>query len=369
MTSPASSSRPLLSRLARPRIGRHSTYTVLGFCGYFAAVALGVCLADRWQLPLADRLIGFLVPPSAFILTVAIATVIKGREWIVFYQALGAALFSVLGISVLAGTTTARLIDLTVLGIGTFLVLGRLGCFHVACCHGTPLGPWAERNLSSLAVRYGEAHVAVGFWRRWRDRPLVPVQLLEAAATIAWMLVAVAASAEAGRAASIFMTGYACTRFILELWRGDPVRPHALGLSEAQWASLVALLVVAALWLAVWTWIAFAATAITAIFLILRRQRRELVLPPHLHELDALARSVFADPSHERRDSSLGVGLSYHQLTDGRHDWILSASHRAWSPVTAERIARALWPNAQRVAGRTPGVIHFIEPAQDTDAT
>ena len=91
------------------------------------------------------------------------------------------------------------------------------------------------------------------------------MQLIEAAATTAWVIAAIAASAEPARAAAVFMTGYACTRFVLELWRGDPVRPHALGLSEAQWASLAALLIVAALWRAEWTWIAFAATAIAAI--------------------------------------------------------------------------------------------------------
>lgn len=353
----------LLSRLARPKLGRHNAYTALGFAGYGAANVLGVILALGWELSLADRLIGFFVPPVAFLAAMVTATAIKGREWLVFYHALFAALAAVLVAASMAGDQVARLVDLTVLGIGAFLVLGRLGCFRVACCHGRPLGRWTRRRLPQLGVTYGPAHVAAGLWPRWAGRPLVPVQLLEAAASAAWVAAALAGSAEPGRAAVIYGAGYACTRFALELWRGDPVRPFARGLSEAQWASLLLLLVVAALWLSPWTAAAAAGTAAAAVPLVARARRRALCLPPHLHELDRLAREVLADPQHARRDSRLGVGISYHLLGDGRRDWILSSTHPAWSPATAQRLADALWPGAELVAGRTPGITHVIEPA------
>jgi Prolipoprotein diacylglyceryl transferase len=356
------------SRLTRPRIGKHSAYTVLGFAGHGAANALGVVLARRWELGLGDRLIGFLVPPLAFVLATTVATALKGREWIVFYHALFSALAAVALIGALAGEQLARLVDLTVLGIGAFLVLGRLGCFRVACCHGRPIRAGASRWLAAMSVTYDREHVAAGLWPRLAGHPLVPVQLLEAVASAACVGFALAGSAEPGRAAAIYAAGYACVRFALELWRGDPVRPCAAGLSEAQWASLVLAALVASLWLQAWTAIPFAAMVIAAAALVARRRRRELVQPAHLAELDRLAGAVLADPHHARRDSHLGVGLSSHLLDDGRRDWILSSQHPAWSPVTAQRLAAVLWPQAELLVGRTPGVVHLIEPAAPAPA-
>jgi hypothetical protein len=357
---------PLLARLARPKIGRHSAYTVLGFAGYGVAVVLGVALARRWQLPLTDRLVAFLVPPAAFLATVTVATALKGREWIVFYQALFAALAAVLAVGALAGVELPRLADLTVLGIGAFLAIGRLGCFRVACCHGRPLGPWAARRLPGLGVRYGAAHVALGFWARWQDRPLYPVQLIEAAASAGWVVAGWAGSQVPGRAAVIYCAGYAATRFALELVRGDAARPHAAGLSEAQWASLFSLLCAATVGLQVWTAALAAVTAAAAALLIAARSRRAFTAPAHLHELDRLAAAVLADPNHARRDSRLGIGLSHHRLPDGRRDWILSSAHPAWSPQVARRLAAALWPDAELIPGRTAGVVHVVEPGLPT---
>jgi Prolipoprotein diacylglyceryl transferase len=353
-----------LSRCARPTLGarRRSTYTVLGFVGYGAANLLGVWLAQRWQLALAERLIGVLLPPTAFVLTTAVATAIKGREWLVFYHSLFAALLSVTLASLIAGADLGRALDLATLGIGAFLVFGRLGCFHVACCHGRPL-PAKRPLLQRFGVSYGAAHVAVGFWPRWQGRALWPVQLLESAASAAWVLAALAGSAVPGRAAAIYATGYAVTRLLLELLRGDPVRPFRRGLSEAQWASLACLAGVALAWPAWWTLTPLLAAAAVAAALLRTARARALLLPPHLHELDQLARQLLAEPAGSRRDSRLGVGLSCHLLDDGRRDWILSSPHPAWSPAVAAQLAEALWPGAEQLAGRTPGVLHVLEEA------
>lgn len=360
---PAPVNRPLLlARLARPNIGRHSAYTVLGFVAYGVAVVLGIALARRWQLPLPDRLVVFLVPPATFLVTVTVATAIKGREWIVFYQALFAALAAVLAVGALVGAELARLADVTVLGVGAFLAIGRLGCFRVACCHGRPLAPWAARRFPGLGVRYGAAHVALGFWPRWRDRPLYPVQLIEAAASATWVAVGWAGARAPGDAAVIYGAGYAATRFGLELIRGDAARPSAAGLSEAQWASLLALLCASTVGLERWTAALLVITAAAAIALVASRRRRELTAPAHLHELDRLAAAVGNAPPHTRRESSLGVGLSHHLLPDGRRDWILSSAHPAWSLDRARRIAVALWPDAELLAGRTAGIVHVLEP-------
>ncbi|MBK7535592.1 MAG: prolipoprotein diacylglyceryl transferase [Myxococcales bacterium] len=351
-----------LSDCARPRVGARSrsAYTVLGFAGYGVANVLGVWLALAWQLSLVERLIGFLVPPLAFVVTVAVAIVIKGREWLVFYQVLFAALAAVAGAAVATGSALGRLLDLTTLAIGAFLVLGRLGCFHVACCHGRPLRAASGRRWR-LGVAYGPAHVAAGFWPRWQGRPLVPVQLVESAASALWVGGALAGSAVPGRAAAIYATGYAVSRFGLELWRGDPVRPYWRGLSEAQWASLLLLVAVALAWPAWWTLVALLASGALALALVRAAPRRSFTLPPHLRELDDLARQLLAEPAPGRRDSQLGVGLSVDLLPDGRRDWILSSHHPAWSLGIAQQLAAALWPQAQVRPGRTPSLVHVIE--------
>jgi hypothetical protein len=353
--------RPLLTRCARPSVGARpwSTYTLFGFGGYAAASLFASALAITWELSLGERLVALVAPPMAFIAVVTAATAIAGREHIVLYQAaLGAAAAVALG-GLAVGGRMSRLFDVALLGIAAFLVFGRLGCFHVACCHGRP---------SRRGVAYGPAHVAAGFWARWAGRPLFPVQLVESAGCAVLVAAGLAASGSPGAAAAIVASGYALLRFSLELLRGDDGRPHWLGLSEAQWFSLAAAALVAALRPSAPALIALAAIAIAAASLVIRRRRRELFLAPHIHELDRLCAEVLADPARARRDSRTGVGLSCHPLADGRQDWVLSSAHPAWSPRAARRIAGDLWPGAEVIEGRTPGVIHVIAPARSIDA-
>jgi prolipoprotein diacylglyceryltransferase len=84
-------------------------------------------------------------------------------------------------------------------------------------------------SSSCLAVAYGDAHVAVGFWKRWKGRTLVPVQLVESAGSAVLVAIGLLASAEPGRAAIAYGAGYAVLRFVLELYRGDPVRRSRVG--------------------------------------------------------------------------------------------------------------------------------------------
>jgi hypothetical protein len=337
--------------MPRPRLGRWSTYTVLGFAGYACASVFGALLAVRWELTLGERLVALLVPPLAFLAVVTVASAVRGREWIVFYQVAAGVVAAVVLGAVAIGARVGLVADVAVLGVGVFLVAGRIGCHHVACCHGRP----ARRG-----VTYGPAHAAIGFWRAWVGRPLFPVQLVESAASLLLVAGALAASLPPGGAAVAYATGYAAIRFALELVRGDPVRPVGLGVSEAQWWSVATGVVCALAWPAWWTIATGAACALGAAALAVTRHRRELVAPAHLHELDRLAAEVLADPERSRRDSSRRVGLSCYALPDGRVDWVLSSPHPAWSEPTARAIGAALWPDAELVVGRTPGVIHLV---------
>ena len=329
---------------------RISTYTVLGFTGYVVANVVGSILATSWGLGLGARLIVFFAPALVFVAVVTISSVVAGHERVVFYQASVGAMAVVAGLGLVTGADLARLLDVTAIGIGIVLTIGRVGCHSVACCHGTP----------GRGVIYGSAHVAVGFWRRWSGRPLWPVQLIEAGAAAVLLAVALAASAESGRATLILVAGYAPVRFSLELLRGDGLRPYARGLSEAQWIA-VATALACAVWRPGIATLAIAGTLVAAAtVLVARRRRRELLLPPHLVEID---RVLTAASDGQRHQTSLGLAVSRHRLPDGRIDWILSADHVAWSPEMARRLAHLLWPAFELVPGRSGGVVHVLTAA------
>lgn len=349
-----------INRCTRPTLTRRaiSTYTVLGFAGYIVASAVGSALAVAWELTMAERLIGLLAPPLAFLAAVLAARAVVGQERIVFYQAASGAVIATASIAAIAGAHVARLVDLATVGIGIFLVFGRMGCFAVACCHGLPGPP-------GRGVVYGAAHVRLGFWARWEGRSLWPVQLVESAASGILVLAAlVGGAASPGTAAVIYIVGYGVLRFFLELARGDSARPHLRGTSEAQW---FAVLSVAAC--AVWRpspLTAGAAVVLAAAMAVLvaRVRHRELFLPPHLRELDDCCTRILGDPARGRQETSLGVALSCHDLPDGRRDWVLSSRHAVWSLASARRMATLLWREAEVLEGRTPGIIHVVIPGQ-----
>jgi hypothetical protein len=344
-----------LSRCARPTLTRRSisTYTVLGFTGYAVASLMGSALAMVWELTLTERLIGLLAPPLAFLVVVTVASAIVGRERIVFYQTAFAGVISTAAVAAIAGVRVARLVDLATVGIGTFLVFGRIGCFAVACCHGT-LG---------RGVVYGPDHVRLGFWARWDGRSLWPVQLVESAASGILVVLALAVGASVpGNTAVIYIVGYGALRFALELVRGDAARPHVRGVSEAQWLALISVIACAIWQPSPITIAAAVALAAATTILVACARHRELFQPLHLRELDGCCLEALGDPTHARRATSLGVDLSWHALPDGRIDWVLSSAHPAWSIQAAGRIARALWRDHEVIAGRSSSVVHVAVP-------
>lgn len=269
-----------------------------------------------------------------------------------FYQTASAAVLSASVVSLAAGGQPVRVIDAATLGVGIFLVLGRIGCFSVACCHG---------RLARRGVIYGPSHVAIGFWSRWAGRPLWPIQLAEAGISLVLVIAALVVGFDApGLPALIYIAGYAASRFVLELARGDAARPALLGVSEAQWTAL-ATVVICAVWRPSPPTIAVAAAlGIATTVLAVTRAWRELLQPRHLRELDRAAAAAIADGA--KHETSLGVALTLHLLPDGRADWILSSTHPRWSNDVARRLADALWPEFEVVEGRLAPIVHVIVP-------
>jgi len=289
-----------------------------------------------------------------FCLLVLATKILVGREVLIYYRQ---------EIAVVAGTALfLRLLhqpvlpylDITVLGIGMFLVCGRIGCLLVGCCHGRPFR-WG--------ICYGEAHAAAGFTPYYVGVPLFPVQALESL----WALVIVAVGVSMilrgsppGSALTWYIIGYGLGRFGFEFLRGDPDRPYFIGFSEAQWTSLILISLTVgteirgALPLRPWHIASIAFVILTMAALTVHRQVRRiptyrLLHPRHIREIaDALefARSKpLAVPQTSPQIyvgcTSLGIQISGSEveLQDCRVPHYTISRGR--QPLTAD-VARAL---------------------------
>ena len=119
-------------------------------------------------------------------------------------------------------------------GIALGHVTGRLGCFAAGCCYGKPTdAPWAVIFTNPLAASNVGTPLGI---------PLHPTQLYEAGAELLILLFLLATERKArpfaGRTFWSYMFLYAVSRYIIEIYRGDP-RGELLGFSTSQFISLV----------------------------------------------------------------------------------------------------------------------------------
>lgn len=142
----------VIASCARPWIGTWSTYTVLGLVGYVVASIVLAILGVAIGATLAERAIAIMAPAVGFVVAVYAARAVVGVERIVFYQAAGAAWLAAVTFASIADLRVGLVSDLAIILVATFLAFGRVGCFHVACCHGRP---------SSWGVRYSDVSRSV----------------------------------------------------------------------------------------------------------------------------------------------------------------------------------------------------------------
>ncbi|MBI2828708.1 MAG: prolipoprotein diacylglyceryl transferase [Acidobacteria bacterium] len=119
-------------------------------------------------------------------------------------------------------------------GIALGHVTGRLGCLAAGCCYGKPADvPWAITFTSPLAAANVGTPLGI---------PLHPTQIYEAGAELIILAFLLATERRgrpfAGRTFWSYMLLYAISRFIVELYRGDP-RGQIFGISTSQFISLV----------------------------------------------------------------------------------------------------------------------------------
>ena len=119
-------------------------------------------------------------------------------------------------------------------GIALGHVTGRLGCMAAGCCYGKPTDvPWAVIFTNPLAAANVGTPLGI---------PLHPTQLYEAGAELLILVLLLATERKgkpfAGRTFWLYMFLYAISRYIIEIYRGDP-RGELFGFSTSQFISLV----------------------------------------------------------------------------------------------------------------------------------
>lgn len=119
-------------------------------------------------------------------------------------------------------------------GIALGHVTGRLGCLAAGCCYGRQTDvPWAVTFTNPLAASNVGTPLGI---------PLHPTQLYEAGAALLILIFLLATERKgryfAGRTFWSYMFLYAVSRYVIEIYRGDP-RGMLLGMSTSQFISIV----------------------------------------------------------------------------------------------------------------------------------
>jgi hypothetical protein len=338
----------------RPWFGRWSTYTVLGLVGYAVAAIVVGAIGAATAASLAERIVAIVVPPFGFWMTIAIERRFRGVETIVFYHTAIGAWGLTCAVAFAASARVAVASDLVVVLVAAFLAFGRVGCFHVACCHGRP---------ARFGVRYTHAHAVLGFPRRLVGRTVVPVQLIEAAASALLAITAVVAiltRQPQGTATCMFVAGYAAARFVLEMLRGDTARPYLAGLSEAQWIALVTSIAVALVVRSLPYTVVALALAFTTIARILRRPTLTAALrdPHHVDELERVLRMLALHREAAPVTTRAGLRVSVRQLPSGPLDVLWSHDRLCEQDVHA--LVRELAVAAEVHPARRAGMYHVL---------
>jgi len=204
-------------------------FLACGLAGLAASFAVSLLSASALGLSLAAQLAIALCGAATFVALALATKAVTGVESLTYYHHEIAILTVAGAVAALLGEPVLGHLDASALGVGSFLVLGRVGCLLAGCCHGRP---------ASVGIVYRRR--APGLPPYLIGRRLAPVQAIESAAALA-LVVAGAMSLDShreGAAAALYVAGYGLVRPVLEELRGDWRRPRWRGLSEAQWTSI-----------------------------------------------------------------------------------------------------------------------------------
>jgi hypothetical protein len=322
-------------------------FRVCGLAGLVAAVALSQALTAATGRSAPGMAALSLLAVLTFLGLAMAVKILVGEERLVYlHHEIAVLVVSSLAL-LAAGAPVLAHLDLLVLGIGAFLVLGRVGCLFASCCHGRP---------HRWGVRYTGAHGASGLDPHLIGARLFPTQLVEAAGVLAVVVAgswAVLGGAPAGTALTTYLIGYDVLRFGLEFVRGD-ARPQHAGFSQAQWLTLTITVLVAAAELAgllpVTRWHLAAAVGLllwTAAVAVLRgrstraRAAHRMGAAAHARELAAVLDELAeTPPTRDVRivETTAGLRISRGRLPYGLH-YTLSTEDLL-GRAAARRVAR-----------------------------
>src|ERR1044071_8529314 len=205
----------LLDRLARPSVAvlgaRWSSFKLLGFLGAALGIALAIWLASQRGLSVLTVAIVSAVALGLAVALYAVTWKLAGTQRLVFYRYQVVILLGVAAALWLLGRPVGAYLDLAILGLGAFLIAGRLGCFMVGCCHGIP---------HHHGVAYGDRHVRTGFPPHLEHVRLLPAQAIESLWVLAMAVagaIAFARGSEPGWLLISWLQLYGLARFHLEL--------------------------------------------------------------------------------------------------------------------------------------------------------
>jgi hypothetical protein len=383
-----------LDTLVRPRVyilhRSWSAFKVCGYVGLTLAIVLGMALTmSRGLSPWV--LAGLGLAAVFTFLGLAMATkILTGAEQLIYYHheiaimAVAALLLWLLGQPVLP------YLDITILGIGIFLVCGRIGCLMVGCCHGRP---------HRWGVCYRHEHATAGFPAYYVGIRLFPIQVIESLSVFSIVLVGtilVWRGHPPGETLAWYVMTYGVARFVFEFARGDVGRPDLWGFSEAQWTSLllmgagVGADMAGVVTLHPWHSAVTAGLAMTMLVVACQRHRQRtathrLLHPSHVKEVaEAVAvashRAIQTSPLAIQHVTptevhvgctSLGLQISASNITTAAgalHHYALSWRQNLMTHETATELARLILQLTHTTASYelmqgSQGVFHVFVPA------
>ena len=357
---------PATLRLGARRVPR---FRSIGIAGYHAALLVALVAGFRADVhPIA--VLGLSGAAAAsFFLWALLRRAVTGRESLVLLEHVWAAFAAVGGFCIAAGVDVLAGSDVLACGLCVFLAAGRVGCHAVGCCYGVPAG---------VGVVYP---AGAGVPARLAGVPLLPVQLIEAAALLLIGGVTLAlAGGPSGEATVWFLLAYATVRFGTESLRADD-RPALGGVGVPRW---MCLLQVAGASLLAWqampgadrrvvvaTAAMLAPAAVAGLVLTVKRRPTALTRPEALDEtwsvIETLAGSMPPADRPAVATTRSGVRVAASLLPaagDGRGDAVdvhVSLSGPRWTEAELFAVADALAaldvrPAERAVHGRIDGV-------------
>ncbi len=210
-------------------------------CGYFGfvlavitAIILSLCLSlSPWIISgLA------LVSWTAFFIQSILSKVITGDHNLVYYRHIIMIIISSVIFLNLLNQPVLIYLDIQILALGIFLIFGRIGCFMVGCCHGKPY---------HFGICYGKEHAQHGFNPYFTDTRLFPIQLIESLTVLFIVCAGIMLLFSQHLAGEIFiwyLVNYSLARFLFEFLRGDQERLYIWLFSEAQWFSILIMIMI-----------------------------------------------------------------------------------------------------------------------------